>query len=133
VTAFTDAAQLEESGFWFVHDELHTMMKIPNGYLVATIGNRDVRAGHGSSGLRWSVLNSKCRQSCEIALSLVHQSIETYPELKTAGEYTSWADCLSKFLIPQAEPMAALASASLPSASLPPGALASAQVQSFGF
>jgi len=102
---FIERATTGENGFWFEHDEPNTMIGIPSGYIVTTIGKHSSEAdARGCEGIRWGLLASTQRPACQRAVDAIATILKTYPDLGMDGEYNSFKTCLEKYLIPQAVP-----------------------------
>jgi hypothetical protein len=95
-----DAKTNEDKGFWFVHDEEYSCVKIPAGYIVFTCGMHSTdKEAVGSHGLRWSTLDVADHGAVASAKTCLAHTLATYPELKD-DEYSAWEDCLRKYIVP---------------------------------
>jgi hypothetical protein len=95
-----DAKTNEDKGFWFVHDEEYSCVKIPAGYIVFTCGMHSTdKEAVGSHGLRWSTLDVADHGAVASAKTCLAHTLATYPELKD-DEYSAWEDCLRKYIGP---------------------------------
>ena len=93
---FLELSATPGKGFWMVHDEAFTMIKIPAGHIVLTAGlHSQKEEPKGAQGLRWSLF-SDTEHAVRKATSRLQQIMETYPDLKGA-DYTQWSECLNKF------------------------------------
>jgi hypothetical protein len=95
-----DAKTHEDKGFWFVHDQEYSCVKIPAGYIVFTCGMHSTeKDATGSHGLRWSTLDVRDHGAVVSAKTCLAHTLATYPELKD-DEYSAWEECLTKYIVP---------------------------------
>ena len=98
--AFLQLAATDGKGFWAVHDQEYSILKIPAGHLIFSCGHHGAgKDAKGAHGLRWSLLKHNNKIEVETTCQRMQHILETYPDLK-GDEYTAWTDCLTNFLLP---------------------------------
>ena len=87
-------------GFWFQHDEPNSLFVVPAGYVVCVAGGFEHK-GIGSQGLRWGFMEQNSKPSIELAIKMVKEIKQAYPQLDTEGsDYNTWLQCLQHTLLP---------------------------------
>lgn len=97
--SFVAKCQSQGSGFWIVHDSPGSVVVLPAGHVLVMCGMFSADQAANTNGVRWSMIDTLSAQACRTAKLRTEQAVETYPELR-GTEYTLWAECLEKFLIP---------------------------------
>lgn len=102
---FLGKAAQPDKGFWYQHDEPNSVLVVPAGYVLFIAGHfEDKTKEGGSAGLRWGFLAHQCKQSLELAVTMVTELKAAYPQLDLTetSEYNVWQECLTKCLLPAA-------------------------------
>ena len=97
---FATKAIQKDSGFIKLHDEPHTCLHIPNGYLLVTFGSHDADDDTNASAIRWSYLATDKKAPLQAVCNEIKLYEATYDMSKTV--YPVYKECLEQFLIPSA-------------------------------
>ncbi len=93
------------AGFWIKHDQPNSCVVLPAGYLLISIGCfADPPQAKGSTGLRWSIMNSSSKLSVATAIEAIGMMIDSFPELaeKKGSEYVTLKSAMEKYILPAA-------------------------------
>lgn len=102
--SFLEAAGVEGSGFWAIHDIPYSSIFLPSSHLIVTCGlHSDNKDAKGCDGMRWSWLQHKDPSALAEAKQRVEDVMQAYPELNS-DEYVDWLTCIERYLIPAAAP-----------------------------
>ena len=98
---FLVTATKPSKGFWLVHDKEYSIVRLPPGHLIFTMGHHSpTKDANGANGLRWGCLNIKDKGAIEDADRGMDAIMEAYPDLRGGEEYMKWSACLKDHLVP---------------------------------